>query len=57
MPDYKRMYFSLAARVSDAINILVEAQQQGEDEYVDNPPQVIPLREVKPDQKDDDADT
>jgi hypothetical protein len=53
MPDYKRMYFTLTARVSDAINILVAAQQQGEDEYVENPPQVTPLREVKTDHDDD----
>jgi len=56
MPDYKRMYFALAAKVPDAVNILVAAQQQGEDEYVKNPPQVTPLRAVKTDQ-DDDTDT
>jgi len=51
------MYFTLAAKVSDAVNILVAAQQQqGEDEYVENPPQVTPLREVKTEQ-DDDTDT
>jgi len=52
VPDYKRMYFALAAKVSDAVNILVAAQQQGEDEYVENPPQVTPLRAVKTDQDD-----
>jgi len=56
MPDYKRMYFMLAAKVSDAVNILVAAQQQGEDEYVENPSQVTPLREIKTNQ-DDDTDT
>ncbi len=56
MPDYKRMYFTLAAKVSDAVNILVAAQQQGEDEYVENPPQVTPLREIRTD-RDDDTDT
>ena len=56
MPDYKRMYFALAAKVSDAVNILVAAQQQGEDEYVENPPQITPLRAVKT-EKDDDTDT
>lgn len=50
MPDYKKMYFTLAAKVSDAVNILVAAQQQGEDEYVENPPQVTPLREVRTDE-------
>ena len=33
MPDYEKMYFQLAAKVADAIEILVSAQQQGEDEY------------------------
>jgi hypothetical protein len=47
------MYFALAAKVSDAVNILVAAQQQGEDEYVENPPQVVPLREVKTELSDD----
>ena len=56
MPDYKRMYVALAAKVSDAVNILVAAQQQGENEYVENPPQVTPFREIKTDQEDD-ADT
>lgn len=56
MPDYKRMYFTLTAKVSDAVDILVAAQQQGEDKYVENPPQVTPLREVKTEQ-DDDTDT
>jgi hypothetical protein len=53
MPDYKRMYFTLTGKVSDAINILVAAQQQGEDEHVENPPQVVPLREVKTERSDD----
>ena len=56
MPDYKKMYFALTAKVSDAINILLAAQQQGEDEYVENTPQVTPLREIRTDH-DDDTDT
>ena len=32
MPDYKRMYFQLAAKVADAIEILIEAQQRGEND-------------------------
>ncbi len=56
MPDYKKMYFTLAAKISDAVNILVAAQQQGEDEYVENPPQVTPLRKIKT-EKDDDTNT
>ncbi len=36
VPDYEKMYFQLAAKVSEAVNILVEAQQQGENEYAEN---------------------
>jgi hypothetical protein len=53
MPDYKKMYFMLAAKVSDAVNILVAAQQQGEDEYVENPPEVVPLKRIKPDDENE----
>jgi len=35
MPDYKKMYFELAAKVADAIDILIEAQQNGESDYVE----------------------
>lgn len=41
MVDYKKMYFNLAARVADVIEMLEEAQQAGEDAYVsaaDKPP-------------------
>ena len=36
MPDYKKMYFELAAKVADAIDILIKAQQQGENEYIED---------------------
>jgi len=36
MPDYKAMYFQLAAKVADAVELLTTAQQQGEDAYVEN---------------------
>ena len=35
MPDYKKMYFQLAAKVADALDILLKAQQEGEAEFVD----------------------
>ena len=35
MPDYKEMYFQLAARVADAIELLTAAQQAGEDCYIE----------------------
>lgn len=36
MPDYKTMYFQLAAKVADVIDILIAAQQQGEDTYIES---------------------
>ncbi len=36
MPDYEKMYFQLAAMVADAVDTLVEAQQQGENTYAEN---------------------
>ena len=35
MPDYEKMYFELMAKVSDAIDILVKAQLNGEDAYIE----------------------
>lgn len=43
MPDYEKMYFELAAKVADAIDILVEAQQQGENDYVEGETPMISL--------------
>ncbi len=34
MPDYKKMYFELAAKVAGAIDDLIEAQRQGEESYI-----------------------
>jgi len=34
MPDYKKMYFQLAARVTDAVEILLKAQQEGEAQFM-----------------------
>ena len=56
MPDYQKMYYLLVSRVSDAVNILVSAQQEGEDEFVENPPQVVPLATIMTDQNKE-ADT
>ncbi|MDL2254204.1 hypothetical protein LJC49_09115 [Ruminococcaceae bacterium OttesenSCG-928-I18] len=33
MPNYKQMYFDLAGKVADVIDILVEAQREGEESY------------------------
>lgn len=34
MPDYQAMYTQLAGKVADAVELLIEALQQGEDQYV-----------------------
>ena len=34
LPNYERMYFRLAARVADAIDLLVAAQRECEDLYI-----------------------
>ena len=36
MPDYQKIYFQLAAKVADAVELLIEAQQQGEDAFVED---------------------
>ena len=46
MPDYEKMYFQLAAKVADAVNALVEAQQQGENAYAENEIQSKPPSDV-----------
>ena len=38
MTDYKKMYFQLAAKVADAMDILLRAQQEGEKEFMDGEP-------------------
>jgi len=35
MPDYQKMYFELMARVADATDLLIEAQQKCEEEYIE----------------------
>ena len=35
MPNYEKMYFELAARVADVVEILIKAQQQGEASYIE----------------------
>lgn len=35
MPDYKSMYFALAAQVANAIALLVKAQRNGEESAMD----------------------
>ncbi len=34
MPNYQTMYMQLAGKVADATELLIEALQQGEDQFV-----------------------
>lgn len=34
MSDYKEMYFKLAGKVADAVELLVTAQQEAEEVYI-----------------------
>lgn len=45
MPDYKSMYFQLAAKVADAVDLLIQAQSDGENTYMQEPPKVTLLKE------------
>jgi hypothetical protein len=52
MPDYKKMYFQLAAKVGNVVDILVEAQRQGETDYVEGEPVIISLVDAESKTKD-----
>lgn len=41
MPDYEKMYFQLAARVADVVEVLIAAQQQGEDMYIESSDELV----------------
>lgn len=43
MPDYKAMYFQLAARMADAIELLTTAQLAAEEAYVNSQPTALML--------------
>ncbi|AET67447.1 hypothetical protein Desor_1811 [Desulfosporosinus orientis DSM 765] len=38
MLDYRKMYFQLAAKVADAMDILLIAQEEGETEFMNGEP-------------------
>lgn len=48
MPDYKSMYFQLAANVADAVDLLVKAQQDGENTYTKEPQDIALLEKLRP---------
>lgn len=43
MPDDKAMYYSLAAQVADAIELLIRAQQNGEESVLEETNPVVTL--------------
>lgn len=43
MTNYKSMYFSLAAQVANAIEILIDAQQEGENAFLEDSPALLAL--------------
>ena len=47
MPDYKKMYFKLAGRVADAVEFLIEAQQEGEDAFTKTGSTAIHLSDMQ----------
>lgn len=47
MPDYEKMYFYLASKIADAIEILSEAQRWGENEYIKEGPSMISLLDTE----------
>jgi hypothetical protein len=47
MPDYMKMYFQLAAKVADAIDILQKALQQGENDFMEGEAQIIRIAAAK----------
>lgn len=53
MPDYKEMYFQLSAKVANAVDILIEAQRQGESDYMEEKTQIIPITNAKQENNDD----
>lgn len=47
MPDYKEMYFKMFRAAEQAINLLIEAQQECEEMYIsDDEPELIILPET-----------
>ena len=48
MPDYKDMYFKLAAKVADTIDYLVKARQEGENAYIEgDEPNIVVLLQLE----------
>lgn len=56
MPDYKFMYYRLAGKVADAIELLTQAQQEGEELSMDGyDPPLVMLKEELADEPQEDS--
>lgn len=45
MPDYKKMYLTMAKETEKAINLLIAAQRTCEEMYINAPePELVPLK-------------
>lgn len=49
VPDYKAMYFRLAGKIADVIEILVDVQREGEDMAMEKDNLLLQMDEDSPD--------
>lgn len=54
MPDYKALYFHLMRGISDAIELLMEAQRQAEEMYLSSEQAEIKYLEARKPEKESD---
>ncbi|WP_164919117.1 MULTISPECIES: hypothetical protein [Acutalibacteraceae] len=52
MADYKTMYFQLAAKVADAVEFLIQAQQEGEAQYREEQNSIVRIEKTAGDSKE-----
>ena len=58
LPDYKTMYYQLAAKVADAVELLISAQQEGESQFAgqnEHSKLVLLHNKVQEEPKDEDS--
>ncbi len=49
MENYKKMYYHLAHAVEEAIRLLIQAQQECEEIYLEAPPELFPSQDAAED--------
>lgn len=52
MPNYKAMYYTLAARVATTIELLIEAQQEGENALLEESHSILVLAQKEESKKE-----